>query len=272
MHKRHFRFLKCLFLYAAIIVFSSVLPVSVLADDACWSAKQQLAEVDEWVSVATVIDGDTVHLKDGRKIRFIGINTPEVGRNGKASEPFAHQAYLALKKLLSGHKKIGLSFDKDNKDRYKRVLAYIILPDGRSVGQFLLQQGLAFSIAVPPNIKQINCFRTIETNAKRARAGVWQLPEMQLIAARDLSEKAKGYRFVTGKVAKYSEGKKSIYLKLTAKLSIRIAKKDRDYFAGLKLKSLVGKKLQIRGWLNHYKGRQSIFVRTGHNIQVLNRD
>lgn len=272
MQKRHFGFLECLFLCSAVVGLNFLPLAPTWADNACLSAKQQLLEVDEWVIVAKVIDGDTVHLKDGRKIRFIGINAPEIGRRGEISQPHARQAYQAVKTLLQGHKKIGLSYDRDRKDRYKRVLAYIILPDGSSVGQSLLAQGLAFSIAVPPNIRHINCFRQVEKKAKEERKGLWQLPEMQKIDARHVSAKANGYRFISGRITDYSESKKSIYLKLTPRLSIRIAKKDQKYFSDWQLKSLVGKKLLVRGWLNSYKGRQSIHARTTHNIQVLKSD
>ena len=278
VQKRHFGFPKCLFfgryvreqyrIITASVLLAILLSSSAMAGDTCLSAKQQLAKVDDWGKVSKIIDGDTIHLRDGRKIRLTGINTPEIGRRGEASQPFAHQAHRALKKLLAGNKKIGLSYDQEKKDRYKRVLAYVILVNGKSVQQALLAQGLAQSIVIPPNDKHINCYREIEKNARRSQLGLWQLAENQLIDASDLSPETRGYRFISGTVSDYSESKKNIYLKLTPELSIRIAKKDRQYFSGVKLKSLTGKKLQIRGWVNRYKGRQSISVRTAYDLQL----
>lgn len=272
MKKRNFGFLlnkkpKCLFLCLCwpliLLLFSNG-----VASAACLANKARLAEVKEWVSVDKIIDGDTVHLNDGRKIRFIGINTLEIGRRGEASEPYAQQAFEALKKLLSGQKNIGLSYDQEKKDRYKRTLAYITLKDGRSVEQALLEQGMAFSIAVPPNIKRLECFRVIEEKAREKHKGVWRLPEMQLIRSSNLSGKARGYRFILGRVSEYSENKKNIFLKLNSKLSVRIARKDIKYFDSQPLKSLVGKNVVVRGWLSQYKGRQYIHVRTSNNIQL----
>jgi len=257
--KRHFSFLKCLFFCLWVS--------SAQASEYCLSAEQQLENVAEWGITAKIIDGDTIHLQDRRKVRFIGINTPEIGRKGKASQPFAKQAYRALVKLLKNNKKVGLSYDQDKKDRYKRLLAYVVLVDGQSVEQALLAQGLAYSIVIPPNAKHIDCYRAIEEEARKSRLGVWQLPENQWIEAHKLSSKSKGYRFVSGMVSAYSESKKSIYLKLTPKLSIRIAKKDLPYFSTIDFKSLQGKKLRVRGWVSRYKGRQSIHVRTAYDIE-----
>ncbi|MCK5665319.1 MAG: thermonuclease family protein, partial [Thiotrichaceae bacterium] len=237
------------------------------ANESCLTNKQQLARVTDWAIVATVVDGDTIYLKDGRKIRVIGINTPEIGRRGKPSEPFARQAYKTLSQLLKRNKRIGLAYDQDKKDRYKGTLAYVNLEDGRSVAQILLAKGLAHSIVVPPNDARINCYRAIEQGAQNSRTGIWQLPNNQWRDAYDLPAKSKGLRFVRGVISHYSESRKSIYLKLTPELSIRIAKKDKRYFPGLNFKTLSGKSVNVRGWVSSYKGRQSIHVRSEHDLE-----
>ncbi len=272
----NFYLLKALYLLGAVIVkllclylLVNLFISSARADTACLSAQQQLEQVDEWVTIAKVIDGDTVHLKDGRKVRFIGINTPEIGRKGKASQPFARKAFTALKKILAQSKTVGLSYDRDRKDHYQRRLAYISLKNGLSVGQELLRQGLAHAIAIPPNTKYINCYREIEEKARALKLGLWTLAQNQLISAHDLSSGSKGYRFISAEVTAYSESRKSIYLKLTSKLSVRISKKDKHYFSALNLKSLPGKKVLLRGWVSSYKGRQSIYVRSAIDISVL---
>lgn len=264
--KRHFSFLKCLF-FVLLGLFGFSQPIT--AKELCLSPEQQLANVNDWGVVAKVIDGDTLHLKDGRKIRLIGIDTPEIGRRGEASQPYGRKAYEVLVKLLKNHKKIGLSYDKDKTDRYKRELAYITLADGQSVEQKLLLQGLAHSIIFPPNDKHIMCYRHLENIARKAKSGLWKLPENQWIQARHLSSKANGLRYITGKVSGYSESKKSVYLKLTSKLSIRIAKKDKRYFSAVHFKGLQGKSVRVRGWLSRSKGRQSIHIRTAYDLQIV---
>lgn len=245
------------------ILFSSV-----LASEPCLTDKQQLAKITDRAEVAKVVDGDTIYLNDGRKIRLIGINTPEIGRKGKPSQAFARQAKKTLSQLLKHNKMIGLAYDRDKKDRYKRILAYVNLEDGRSIEQILLAKGMAHSIAVPPNDTRIDCYRMIERRAQNARLGIWQLPENQWIDAHDLSSKSKGFRFVRGTISGYSESRKSIYLKLTPELSIRIAKKDKQYFSNKQFKKLPGESVSLRGWVSTYKGRQSIHVRTEHDLEL----
>ncbi len=257
--------MKCLFLwYLLAIVFLS----TANADGLCLSEKQQLSNVNDWGYIDSIIDGDTVHLKDRRKVRFIGINTPELGHHGEASQPYGRQAYDALVQLLEGHNKIGLTYDKDKKDRYQRTLAYINLPDGRSVEQILLSKGLAHSIVVPPNDRRIKCYRSIESQARKANLGLWRLPENKWIKAAHLSKKSRGLRYVSGTVLAYSESKNSIYLKLSSKLSIHVAKKDKKYFPNFRLNELTGKALKVRGWVNTYRDRQLIHVRTAYDFEL----
>lgn len=262
--KRHFSFLKCLFF--AFYLFN---PVLSHADSLCLSPQQQLSKVIEWPIVSKIVDGDTIHLKDGRKVRFIGINTPEIGYKGKASQPFAQKAKKVLQQFLKENQKVGLYYDQEKKDRYKRLLAFAILKNGRDIAQILLQQGLAHSIVIPPNIQQLDCYRQLEKNARELKSGIWRLADKQLKTARNLDPKTKGYRFISGYILSYNESRKSIYLKLTDKLSIRIAKKDSLYFSSINLKSLPGKKVLVRGWINTYKGRQSIHLRSDHDLQIV---
>ncbi|MCU7836371.1 MAG: thermonuclease family protein [gamma proteobacterium symbiont of Taylorina sp.] len=268
-HQRHFRELKCFFCFYSLFFCSLIInPALATANTHCLSSQQQLEKVKEWVKVDRIVDGDTIHLDDGRKVRLIGINTPEIGYQGKASQAFAQQARKALLRLLKGNSTVGLYYDIDKHDRYKRLLAYVILENGQNVEESLLKQGLAHSIVVPPNNQQIHCFRNIEESARKSRAGLWKLAENQLWAARNLSKKAKGYYLISGHISSYSESRKSIYLKLTNNLSVRIAKKDKPYFPGINFKSLPGKNVSLRGWVNHYKGRQSIHVRSLFDLTV----
>jgi endonuclease YncB( thermonuclease family) len=246
---------------------SGLLLASTDSSAACLSSSELLQQVDEWVEVSQVIDGDTVHLKDGRKIRLIGVNTPELGRKGKASEPYALAAYQFVKNTIEANRKVGLSHDQERKDRYNRVLAYLILEDGRSLQQLLLRHGLAVSIAVEPNVSRLGCMRQIESAARTSAAGLWQLPEMQVIKADKLSAKARGYRFVSGKVKKVSKYKHRTYLQLSPTLSVRIKKKDLQQLA-IKPKSLKNKQIIVRGWLNPFKKRQTINLSTQENLQI----
>ena len=79
-------------------VFEGITALAVQpAQDLCPAPASQL----EAVSVQRVVDGDTVRLRDGRSVRMIGLNTPELGKKGRSDEPFAMAARKRLEMLVA---------------------------------------------------------------------------------------------------------------------------------------------------------------------------
>lgn len=95
-------------------------------------------KIDEYVTIRQVIDGDTVTLSDGRNLRLIGINTPEIGYDGQASEPYAESAREALKRRL-WRRRVGLIHGQQGVDKYQRWLAHVFLSDDTNVQEWLLR-------------------------------------------------------------------------------------------------------------------------------------
>lgn len=96
-------------------------------------------------SVCTrVVDGDTIHLSNGRKIRMVGVNTPEKGVDGcQASKKFVEKLCL--------NKQVGINIDdKKYYDKYGRTLAVVIV-DGKNLNEMLLKEGLAEVMYIPPS-------------------------------------------------------------------------------------------------------------------------
>ena len=89
----------------------------------------------ESATVAEVVDGDTIELTDGRRVRYIGINTPE------RDQPYYREATEANRQLVAGQA-VQLEFDQDTFDQYGRTLAYIWV-DGRMANLEILSQGFA---------------------------------------------------------------------------------------------------------------------------------
>jgi micrococcal nuclease len=115
--------------------------------------------------VQKVFDGDTVLLSDGRKVRYLGINTPEQG------EPFYLEAKRLNKSLVLG-KDVRLEFDKKRKDKYGRILAYVYV--GRQmVNARLIEDGLAHAFFIPPNQKHNALLLRLQASAKERKAGIW---------------------------------------------------------------------------------------------------
>lgn len=100
--------------------------------------------VEETAICTSVVDGDTIYLDNGKKVRFVGVNTPERGVDGYiTSKNFVQKLCL--------NKKVGLDIDDSKQfDRYGRTLAVVIV-DGKNVNEMLLKEGLAEIMYMPPS-------------------------------------------------------------------------------------------------------------------------
>lgn len=96
-------------------------------------------------TVSEVIDGDTIDLQSGERVRLLGINTPERG------QPYYEEATNRLGELVEG-KKVTLEKDVDDKDQYGRLLRYVFLND-RNINVKLVREGLATLYINEPNLK-----------------------------------------------------------------------------------------------------------------------
>lgn len=119
----------------------------------------------EDATVATVVDGDTIELTDGRRVRYIGINTPERG------QPYYDEASEANRQLIGGQP-VQLEFDQDTFDQYGRTLAYI-WANGALVNREIIARGYANTFTVPPNVKYNDAFLEAEQEAREAERGLW---------------------------------------------------------------------------------------------------
>ncbi|HER35770.1 MAG TPA: hypothetical protein ENO19_09935 [Halothiobacillaceae bacterium] len=128
-------------------------------------------------TVAYVNDGDTVRLTNGDRVRLVGIDTPEVGRDGTEDEPYARKAQQALRALLAdARNRVRVVDATEGEDRYGRRLSYLYLPDGRSVQARLLEQGMAMAVFVAPNLELADCLLAHEALARDDALGLWSLP------------------------------------------------------------------------------------------------
>ena len=213
-----------------------------------WSHSCGKAQVNQYAEVAYVYDGDSVRLTDGRQVRFIGMDTPEISRKeGSQSEPFAEKARRTLIKLLGKDRQIGLAFDKEKKDRYGRYLAHGYTADGMNISAYMLKQGMAKTMVIPPNTRYAECYYVNEKKAREHVAGIWGLVDYKVVPVKQLKNKALDYQIVEGEVSDVYETKRAIKIVLERKLTVTIKKADLAYFKALSLDSLHGKRLHVRG-------------------------
>ncbi len=222
---------------------------------------------NETVEINHVIDGDTVILKDGRHVRLIGINAPEIGRDGRKSDEGAHPARNYLVSLLQGNKNILLKFDSQRLDRYKRTLAHLFLPNGQNIQAVLLAKGLATPLTIPPNLNFLNCYLHHSNHAMASQQGLWKLKQYKPISSTKLSNNTRSYRVITGMVERIGESRSSIWINLTGNVALRIKREDLSHFRGSELQDLEGKIIQARGWI--YKNNNEFRIRIRHGSDIM---
>ena len=115
--------------------------------------------------VKKVYDGDTVLLSDGRKIRYLGINTPEW------QEPFYLKAKQLNESLVMG-RDVRLEFDEERVDKYGRLLAYVYVGE-QMVNAKLIEKGLAHAFFIPPNQKHNALLLKLQADARERKLGIW---------------------------------------------------------------------------------------------------
>lgn len=122
--------------------------------------------------VVRVFDGDTVLLDTGDKVRYLGIDAPEVDHEGGPSDCYALQAWRRNQELVEG-RKVLLRYDQVLRDHYGRLLAYVHLPDGSCVNARLLREGCAVLFRTPKGFGRFDGFLRAQRDAMKAKAGLW---------------------------------------------------------------------------------------------------
>jgi micrococcal nuclease len=115
--------------------------------------------------VRYVLDGDTIELTDGRKIRYLGINTPE------RDQPYYEQATLFNANLVADQP-LRLEYDVVPVDQYGRTLAHVFVGDTH-INLELIRQGYANAYTVPPNLKYADEILAAEREAREDQRGLW---------------------------------------------------------------------------------------------------
>lgn len=123
--------------------------------------------------VRFVYDGDTILLENGERVRYLGIDAPEMGYNGRGPEYMAEEA-LIFNYEKAMERRVRLEYDQEKRDRYGRLLAYVYLDCGRMLNKKLLDQGLAWVMAVPPNLRYLDMMINTQRDAMTRRVGIWQ--------------------------------------------------------------------------------------------------
>ncbi|WP_150794212.1 thermonuclease family protein [Pseudomonas fluorescens] len=198
------------------------------------------------VAVQRVVDGDTLRLSDGRSVRMIGLNTPELGRQGRSDEPFAVAARKRLQALVDASGgRVGLLPGKQAKDHYGRTLAHIYSASGANLEAQMLADGLGFQVAVAPNVDLVACLQAAERSARNTGLGLWR--QSPVLKAEQIQRS--GFAVISGRVSKVQRNRGGIWIELQDALVLRVAPNLVGQFDNARLQALKGKQIEARGWI-----------------------
>lgn len=119
-------------------------------------------------TVVEVVDGDTIKLGDGRRIRYISIDAPE------EEECFTQEAKEINEELVLG-KKVRLEMDVNEMDRFGRYLAYVYVQDEEEtfVNEALLLKGAGEFFLDTVNLKRQEALVRAAEEAHEEKQGLW---------------------------------------------------------------------------------------------------
>jgi len=155
--------------YAAVFFWPKTFSIPFLKDD----TQSETSSNGEWVLVARVIDGDTIELEDGERVRYVGVNAPESVDPRRRAECFGREASAFNESLVEG-KRVRLERDISDRDKYGRLLRFVYLEDGTFVNEVLVREGYASATPYLPDISKEDFFREAEADARKNERGLWR--------------------------------------------------------------------------------------------------
>ncbi|MDV6341607.1 thermonuclease family protein [Nitrosomonas sp. Is24] len=207
--------------------------------------------------VTRVYDGDTIILEGRKQVRLLGVNTPEIESRHRNEEPGGVAAKKWLQNQLRDNQ-VYLEFDQVKRDKYKRLLAHVFLPNGKHVNLALLESGLAAISIIPPNGRYSDKLIQAQQFAEKQKLGIWSMPEYQSRPITEIANHTKGWQRFTGTPVAIRKSRKFTRLLFNDKVDIRVANSNLKLFP--ELATYVGKPLEVRGWVTRNKDHYTMLI------------
>ncbi|WP_288491978.1 thermonuclease family protein [uncultured Pseudomonas sp.] len=204
------------------------------------------------VMVRQVVDGDTLRLVDGRSVRLIGVNAPELGKSGGTAQPYAEAARRRLQELVAASdERLRLVPGSEATDHYGRTLAHLYDREGDNLEARLIAEGLGYAVAIAPNIRLADCQAAAQSQARRARLGVWK---QEPTPATRIAEG--GFAVVQGRLLDVERNRGGLWLQFEGDLVVNVPERFVEAFDGVPLHQWIGRQLEARGWISDRSRRQ----------------
>ena len=230
--------------------------------------------------IVEVVDGDTLRLDNGRLVRLIGIDTPEIRRKTPQGfvedpAPFSLEAKLFAQRMAEG-KSCRIELDIEKQDKYKRLLGYCFIRNGDEelfLNRELLSRGYAVLYTYPPNTRYVEEFVEAQREAREGKRGLWG--SYEAIAPEEAASFIGQIRSVRGRVTSTYNSGKTVFLNFGADhrtdFTAAIFKNSFGYFSARGIvpeKAYKGKVVEVTGRIREYNGPE-IIVNIPEEIEVI---
>lgn len=220
-------------------------------------------------AAARIMDGETLLLDDGRRVRLIGALAPRAGDVGAKSGtwPPENETRAALATLAEG-KPISLWYDRAREDRYGQVLAQVMVgtgPDATWLQGKLVERGLARAYGRPGTDACSEALGRLERVARESHRGLWANPAYQSREAHDepgIVRTVGSFQVLVGMVHRVSRGQGGVYLSLaprrgragTYPMAAVVPGNRNDLAGGFEPRALANRRVLVRGWVEFRRG------------------
>ena len=264
----------------ATAIIGAVASGAMLMGSANLSENKNQLKAGETGVVTEVVDGDTLFLDNGLKVRLSAIQAPKLplGRPGFKTWPLAENAKDALSQMAY-RKNVQLFYGGKERDRYDRALAqaFIGTQDDLWIQEEMLRQGWARVYTWPDTWQNSDRLYAAEREARNANRGIWahDYYEIRSPDPNNLAQDVDSFQIVEGIVTSVADIRGRIYLNFGADyktdFTIAIEKNDRKRFKSTSydLKELAGATVRIRGWVELTNG-PIIWLDHPERLEVLN--
>ncbi len=230
-------------------------------------------QIDEHAVVKHVFDGDTVLLDDGRKVRLIGIDTPELAYRRQSEQRFAEAAHQALQQLIEAHDyKVSLQIGNESRDRYQRLLAHLFTRDGLNLNAEMLRKALAVAYTTPPNDRLSQCYHQLDRKTAERGRHIWSHPRYHVIDSADILDTKEGFHRIRAHINHVAFNGNGAWL-YADRLGIHIVPGDLSEFDLGWLTTYEHRSIILRGWVrrDRYRPASRRYFRLRHpdNIEAV---
>jgi len=217
--------------------------------------------------VSRVLDGDTIELANGTRVRFIGLNAPEIAHRSDPAESGGRAAHRYLRSLLED-RRVRIVPGEERTDRYNRLLAHVFTESGLNIGLKMLQRGHAHATIHPPNLRHAADYFGAERSARRSRRGLWRLEPYTIQPASRAAALRNRFSRIRGRVTAITTKRKYTYIDFGDNLTAAVANGRLKEFArhGKAIPQLEGQTIILRGWVR--KRDEHPFLRLRHPLQL----